>query len=299
MPNTFSRVLFVFVLALTMPVAAGAQPADGPRRQATRPAGRAAFDGRGRSCGDDSSGAHASGDPSATAGPVTPPGSRRGRRSGGPRARQAVASYAATARAGAEDQPAQAGSLRSRRFAHLRGDGHQGSGAGRSKIKIVHKNEIGGTFQLVKLVPPGQQPGLQQVDDSGELGDLEDQRLRVVIAPGDHTVSVEIEYRDYGHGIFSYLQGRFASTPATRSHCGRQGVVIQDRLPSRGPADGDRGRRRFASPSRSGISPRRGTVMFARGPRGATLLAVLGRRPRRGVRGAAQHQTASNDVATC
>ena len=230
MPNTFSRVLFVFVLALTSArrgrcAACGRSLASGDPAYRTRCLRRAGSilwrrllrrPRLRRPLGDGRAG-HAAREPPGTT------VRRSAGEAGGRVLRCNCASWsrgsASSSRKSSVKAPGAAG-----------GDGHQGSRAGRSKIKIVHKNKKGGTFQLVKLIPPGQQPGLQQVDDSGELGDLEDQRLRVVIAPGDHTVSVEIEYRGYGHGIFSYLQGRFASTPATRSHCGRQGVVIQDRL---------------------------------------------------------------------
>jgi hypothetical protein len=85
----------------------------------------------------------------------------------------------------------------------------QGTAAGRSKIKIVHKNEMSGTFQLVKLAYfLDRAPVYQQTDESGELGDLDEINVyESIIAPGDHAISVEIEYRGYGHGIFSYLQG--------------------------------------------------------------------------------------------
>ena len=95
------------------------------------------------------------------------------------------------------------------RLAQLAEQVIQGTATGRSKVKIVHKNEMSGTFQLVKLSYfLDRAPVYQQVDESGELGDLDEISVyESIIAPGDHTISVEIEYRGYGHGIFSYLQG--------------------------------------------------------------------------------------------
>jgi hypothetical protein len=95
------------------------------------------------------------------------------------------------------------------RLAQLAEQVIQGMATGRSKVKIVHKNEMSGTFQLVKLSYfLDRAPVYQQVDESGELGDLDEISVyESIIAPGDHTISVEIEYRGYGHGIFSYLQG--------------------------------------------------------------------------------------------
>ncbi len=85
----------------------------------------------------------------------------------------------------------------------------QGAGSGRAKIRLVHRNQMGGTFQLVKIAYfLDRSPVYNQADESGEMGEMEEVHLyESIIAPGDHTVSVELEYRGRGHGLFSYLQG--------------------------------------------------------------------------------------------
>jgi len=148
-----------------------------------------------------------------TSEPVTPPGSPPGTTVQAIREgeEQAVASYALQLR----DLEQRINQLKQEvfrskaRLAQLAETVIQGTAAGRSKIKIVHKNEMSGTFQLVKLAYfLDRAPVYQQTDESGELGDLDEIAVyESIIAPGDHSISVEIEYRGYGHGIFSYLQG--------------------------------------------------------------------------------------------
>jgi hypothetical protein len=146
-------------------------------------------------------------------GPITPPGSPPGTTVQAVREgeEQSVASYALQLR----DLEQRINQLKQEvfrskaRLAQLAETVIQGTASGRSKIKIVHKNEMSGTFQLVKLSYfLDRSPIYQQSDESGELGDLDEINVyESIIAPGDHTISVEIEYRGYGHGIFSYLQG--------------------------------------------------------------------------------------------
>jgi len=146
-------------------------------------------------------------------GPITPPGSPPGTTVQAVREgeEQSVASYALQLR----DLEQRINQLKQEvfrskaRLAQLAETVIQGTASGRSKIKIVHKNEMSGTFQLVKLSYfLDRSPIYQQTDESGELGDLDEINVyESIIAPGDHTISVEIEYRGYGHGIFSYLQG--------------------------------------------------------------------------------------------
>jgi hypothetical protein len=90
---------------------------------------------------------------------------------------------------------------------------------------------MSGTFQLVKLIYAlDSSPVYNQVDESGELGELGQINVyESIIAPGDHTISVEIEYRGYGHGIFSYLQGyRFrVNSSHTLTIAGGKEVTIE------------------------------------------------------------------------
>ncbi len=83
-----------------------------------------------------------------------------------------------------------------------------GGGIG-ARATIAHENKMGGSFRLVKLVYAldGSQI-FARTDDSGKLHDQKNiEILSGPIAPGNHTISVLMEYRGHGYGVFSYLKG--------------------------------------------------------------------------------------------
>ncbi|AKQ68151.1 Dihydrolipoamide acetyltransferase component of pyruvate dehydrogenase complex [Myxococcus hansupus] len=80
-----------------------------------------------------------------------------------------------------------------------------------SRAVIVHKNEMGGSFELesVTYALDGA-PIYTQVDEEGltDLGKRE--RFEVFngrIVPGQHQLAVRLVYRGNGYGVFSYLEG--------------------------------------------------------------------------------------------
>src|SRR5215470_968257 len=81
-----------------------------------------------------------------------------------------------------------------------------GGGVG-ARASIVHENQMGGSFRMVRLVYA--LDGVQifaRADDTGKLNDLKNiEILSGPIAPGNHTISVLIDYRGNGYGVFSYL----------------------------------------------------------------------------------------------
>jgi hypothetical protein len=90
----------------------------------------------------------------------------------------------------------------------------QGVVAG-AQARIVHENKMGNSYKLVKVVYAlDGAPILNKADEEGELGEQEQFDVyNGSIVPGDHTLSVELEYRGHGYGIFSYLKGyRFKVT---------------------------------------------------------------------------------------
>jgi hypothetical protein len=84
----------------------------------------------------------------------------------------------------------------------------QGVVAG-AQAHIVHENEMGNSYKLVKIVYAlDGAPILNKADEEGELGDREEFDVyNGSIVPGEHTLSVQLEYRGHGYGIFSYLKG--------------------------------------------------------------------------------------------
>jgi hypothetical protein len=84
----------------------------------------------------------------------------------------------------------------------------QGVVAG-SQARIVHENKMGNSYKLVKVVYGlDGAPIFNKVDEEGTLGDTEQFDVyNGSIVPGEHTLTVQLEYRGHGYGIFSYLKG--------------------------------------------------------------------------------------------
>jgi len=79
-----------------------------------------------------------------------------------------------------------------------------GGGIG-ARATLVHKNKMGGSFRLIKLIYA--LDGTQifaRTSDSGTLPKTLDV-LTGPIAPGSHTISVFAIYRGHGYGVFKYL----------------------------------------------------------------------------------------------
>ena len=78
-----------------------------------------------------------------------------------------------------------------------------------SKAIIRHKNEMGSSFRLAKLVYAVD--GAQIFSKTDESGALDEKKKFEVfngsIVPGNHTISVMMVFRGHGYGIFSYLKG--------------------------------------------------------------------------------------------
>ncbi len=79
-----------------------------------------------------------------------------------------------------------------------------------AKAVLVHRNEMGSSFVLrrVQYALDGAMI-LNRVDETGtELSDREEiEVFNGSIAPGNHQISVYLEYQGHGYGVFSYLKG--------------------------------------------------------------------------------------------
>ena len=78
-----------------------------------------------------------------------------------------------------------------------------------SRAIITHKNEMGSSFRLVKLVYAVDGAQIYaKGDDSGALDEKREFEIfNGSIVPGNHTISVQMIFRGHGYGIFSYLKG--------------------------------------------------------------------------------------------
>jgi hypothetical protein len=84
----------------------------------------------------------------------------------------------------------------------------QGVVAG-SQAQIVHENKMGNSYKLVKVVYAlDGAPIFNKADEEGGLGDQDEFDIyNGSMVPGEHTLTVKLEYQGHGYGIFSYLKG--------------------------------------------------------------------------------------------
>jgi len=84
----------------------------------------------------------------------------------------------------------------------------QGVVAG-AQARIVHENKMGSSYRLVKVTYAlDGAPIFTKADEEGGLGEREQFDVyHGSIVPGEHTLTVQLEYRGHGYGIFSYLKG--------------------------------------------------------------------------------------------
>jgi hypothetical protein len=77
-----------------------------------------------------------------------------------------------------------------------------------AKAVIVHKNEMGGSFRLSRLqYALDGAPIFNRVANGNELQDLgEIEVFNGSLAPGNHQLSLYLEYTGNGYGVFSYLK---------------------------------------------------------------------------------------------
>ena len=78
-----------------------------------------------------------------------------------------------------------------------------------AQAAIVHENRMSSSYKLVKAVYAlDGAPIFNQSDEAGQLAEREQFDVyNGSIVPGEHTLTVNLEYRGHGYGIFSYLQG--------------------------------------------------------------------------------------------
>lgn len=102
-----------------------------------------------------------------------------------------------------------------------------------SKATIVHRNEMGSSFKLVRAVfALDGAPVFSRASEDGEgLNDSDEIELfNGSIVPGEHTLSVNLEYRGHGYGIFSYLKGYRFKVRSSHAFTAAEGKLIQLRV---------------------------------------------------------------------
>src|SRR5262249_51227388 len=77
-----------------------------------------------------------------------------------------------------------------------------------AKLVLIHKNEMGGTFRLARLqYALDGAPVYSRAASGDELQAMKELEVfNGSVAPGNHQLSVYIEYQGNGYGVFSYLK---------------------------------------------------------------------------------------------
>ena len=100
-----------------------------------------------------------------------------------------------------------------------------------AKAVLIHRNEMGSSFRLVRAqYALDGAPIFNRVDHGdGKLDDQEEIEIfNGNIAPGNHQISVYLEYQGNGYGVFSYLKGyrfRVKSSYTLNAEEGKQTIV--------------------------------------------------------------------------
>ncbi len=99
-----------------------------------------------------------------------------------------------------------------------------------AKARLVHKNEMGSSFRLVRVqYSLDGAPILNRADTGdGTLDDIEE--LEVFsgsIAPGEHQISVYLEYAGNGYGVFNYLDNYTFKIKSSFNFTAEEGKLTQ------------------------------------------------------------------------
>ncbi|HJK89112.1 MAG TPA: hypothetical protein RMH85_25100 [Polyangiaceae bacterium LLY-WYZ-15_(1-7)] len=107
----------------------------------------------------------------------------------------------------------------------------QGVVAGAQAI-VVHENRMSSSYKLVKAVYAlDGAPIFNKADEEGSLSDREEfQVYNGSIVPGEHTLTVNLEYRGHGYGIFSYLKGYRFKVRSNYSFTAPEGRAVTVRV---------------------------------------------------------------------
>lgn len=107
----------------------------------------------------------------------------------------------------------------------------QGVVAG-SQTVIVHENQMSGSYKLVKAVYAlDGAPIFNRADEEGGLSErTEFDVYNGAIVPGEHTLTVNLEYRGHGYGIFSYLKGYRFKVRSSYSFSAPEGKAVNLRV---------------------------------------------------------------------
>ncbi|MCB9591664.1 MAG: hypothetical protein H6719_02925 [Sandaracinaceae bacterium] len=107
----------------------------------------------------------------------------------------------------------------------------QGVVAGAQAV-IIHENRMSSSYRLVKAVYALDGARIfSKADEEGSLGENRETDIYDgSIVPGEHTLTVNLEYRGHGYGIFSYLKGYRFRVRSNYSFSAPEGKAITIRV---------------------------------------------------------------------
>lgn len=105
---------------------------------------------------------------------------------------------------------------------------------GGAQARIVHENRVGGSYKVVKVAYAlDGAPLMNKADEDGVLGTREQFQIYLgSVAPGEHTLSVELELRGWGHGVFAYLKSYRFKLTSTHTFTATEGKLTSLRAVS-------------------------------------------------------------------
>lgn len=93
--------------------------------------------------------------------------------------------------------------------------------------KIAHRNEMGATYKLISAAYYlDGAPIFKKVDLEGGLDEKDEFEIYSGnVVPGPHLISVQLQYRGHGFGIFSYLEGYRFNIKSSYSFNAEEGKI--------------------------------------------------------------------------
>jgi hypothetical protein len=105
---------------------------------------------------------------------------------------------------------------------------------GGSQLLLRHENRMSPTFELQRAVYLLDGAQIFPTADSPTGDELADQEAfdvyRGSVVPGEHTLSITLEYQGDGHGVFSYLQGYHFTVRSSYSFTAPEGRALTLRV---------------------------------------------------------------------
>lgn len=103
---------------------------------------------------------------------------------------------------------------------------------GGAQAILIHENRMTRSYKLVKaLYALDGAPIFNKADEEGSLAEREEFEVyNGSIVPGEHTLTVNLEYRGHGLGVFSYLKGYRFKVRSTHTFTAPEGRQVTLRV---------------------------------------------------------------------